>query len=87
MLLDRLEAWMKARGTWTTEHARIAGRACFEMARTLAKTDLNAAGEYHRERQRRGLINLEGPAAPRTYQLVHRLFGFSRAERLATICR
>jgi hypothetical protein len=86
-LVDRLEAWMKTRGSWTPEHARIAGRACFEMARTLAKYDLTAAAEYHRDRERRGLIKLEGPAAPRSYQLAHRLFGFSRAERLATICR
>ena len=86
-LLDTLQAWMQARGLWTAQHARVAGRACFEMARTLATADLAEAGAYHRERAARGLIHLAGPAAPLSYRLAHRLLGFAGAEKLAAARR
>lgn len=86
-LLDALQAWMQARGQWQPEHAVIAGRACFEMARSLAQSDLAAAAVYHRERAARGLIHLTGPAAPRSYRLAHRLLGFAGAEKLAAARR
>ena len=82
-LLDDLHAWMKQRDLWRSEHARTAGRACLEMARTIAKYDVAEAIAYHRERQARGLIYLDGPAAPAVYRLTYRLLGFAAAERLA----
>jgi len=86
-LIDEMRAWLGERGLWTPVHQRIAGRACFEMARTLAKYDPAAAAEYHRERQARQLIHLDGPAAPLSYQLVYRTLGFASAERLAAARR
>jgi GT2 family glycosyltransferase len=86
-LIDALQTWMQERGLWKQEHARIAGRACFEMSRTLAKSDLAEAAVYHRERAARGLIHLAGPAAPRSYKIAHRLLGFARAEKLAAARR
>ena len=86
-LIDTLQTWLTARGAWTEEHRRIAGRACFEMARTIAKYDLAEAAAYHRERCARGLLQLDGPAAPASYRLAHRLLGFTAAEKLAAIRR
>ncbi|MEA3207648.1 MAG: hypothetical protein QOE70_705 [Chthoniobacter sp.] len=86
-LIDDLRSWMQGRGLWTPIHERLAGRACFEMARTLATHDLAAAAAYYRERAARGLIYLAGPAAPRSYRLAHRLFGFTGAEKLAASIR
>ena len=86
-LIDELHTWLTARGAWTGTHRRIAGRACFEMARTLAKFDLAEAAAYHRERRARGLLQLAGPAAPAGYRLAHLLFGFTVAEKLAAVRR
>ena len=86
-LIDSLHDWLSARGAWTEAHRRTAGRACFEMARTIAKYDLAEAAAYHRERCARGLLQLDGPAAPASYRLAHRLLGFTAAEKLAAIRR
>lgn len=86
-LMDALQAWMQSRGLWKAVHARIAGQAFFEMARTLARHDLAEAAAYFRERKERGLIHLAGPAAPRAYRLAHRLLGFTGAEKLAAARR
>ncbi len=84
-LMDDLHRWLRERGGWTAEHQRIAGRACFEMARTLAKSSLADATAYYRERRRSGMIALSGPAAPFTYRAVHALAGFPAAERFARV--
>ena len=86
-LIDTLQAWLTARSAWTEEHRRTAGRACFEMARTIAKFDLAEAATYHRERCACGLLRLDGPAAPAGYRLAHRLLGFTAAEKLAAFRR
>lgn len=86
-LIDELRSWLTERNAWTETHQQIAGRACFEMARTLARTDLRRASAYHRERRARKLIHLAGPAAPRSYRWVHTAAGFSAAERLAAFAR
>jgi hypothetical protein len=86
-LIDELRAWLTERGQWTEEHQRLAGRACFEMARTLAKTDLASSEDYHHARLAKQLIHLEGPAAPRNYRWVYRAAGFSAAERVARVLR
>lgn len=82
-LIDSLHAWMLERGMWKPIHQQIAGRACFEMSRTLAATDLAEGTAYHEERRALGLIYLDGPAAPRRYRLAYRLAGFPFAEKLA----
>jgi GT2 family glycosyltransferase len=82
-LIDDLRQWMMQQNLWTAGHDRIAGRACFEMARTVARYDLDEAAAYHAGRKERGLIHLEGPAAPRAYQLAYRALGFALAEKLA----
>jgi glycosyltransferase involved in cell wall biosynthesis len=86
-LFDQARAWLTEHGRWTNEHARVAGRACFEMARTLAKRDLAEAAAYYAERRAAGLIVLAGPAAPPLYRACHRVLGFIAAERIASALR
>ncbi len=86
-LIDKLHGWLSERGLWTQNHARLAGRACFEMARTLAKEDVLLAAEYHAARVARGMIHLAGPAAPLAYRIAYRTAGFSAAEKLAATRR
>ena len=86
-LIDDLRAWMQSRSLWTAQHNEIAARACFEMARTLARFDLAEARTYHRERKVAGLIQLGGPAAPSVYRLSYLLLGFFGAEKLARVLR
>ena len=87
LLMDHLREWMMAKNLWKPEHAQLAGRACLEMSRTLARFDLAEAAKYHRERRKRGLIHLEGPAAPPSYRWSYRLFGFTNSERIASVLR
>jgi len=75
--------WLRDRGVLTGGDLQLAGRACFEMARTLAKSDPGRAARYYDERKREGLIHLAGPAAPLSYRIAHSLLGFSFAEKLA----
>ena len=86
-LIDELRAWLEESGQWTATHQRAAGRACFEMARTIAKYDMLEAAAYHRDRRTHGMLYLDGPAAPSAYRLAHWLFGFKAAERLAAARR
>jgi glycosyltransferase involved in cell wall biosynthesis len=75
--------WLKSEGRWNPDYQRLAGRSCFEMARTLANEDLTLAIRYYRERKREGLMQPEGPQAPWKYRLALKCLGFSKAERLA----
>jgi hypothetical protein len=86
-LIDSLRDWMIAHDLWRPEHAEVAGRACFEMARTLAKNDIARAAAYYRQRQRAGLIRVTGPAAPASYRFVRSVLGFAGAEKLARALR
>lgn len=86
-LIDAMCEWLKARGHWTEMHRQLAGRACFEMARTLAKYDAVEATAYHRERQALDLVQATGPAAPWPYRLVYHTLGFACAEKLAAARR
>ena len=82
-LLDDAREWLCMRSRWTPAHRKIAGQACFEMARTIARTDLEKAAAYHRERWREHMMEPNGPAAPLNYRAVYRLFGFETAEKVA----
>lgn len=79
--------WLREHCTLTAEHQALAGRACFEMARTLAKLDLAEAARYHDERKIEQLIDVSGPAAPLSYRAAYRTLGFSFAEKLASTLR
>lgn len=82
-LFDRMIEWMRTRGKWREEHRRVAGRICFEMARTWARHDIAAATSYFKKRRDEGLIAMEGPAAPAHYRQLSRLLGFRQTETLA----
>ena len=80
-------ACLRERNRLTDEHRALAGRACFEMARTLAKFDPAGAARYHDARKREQLIRVAGPAAPFAYRTAYHAFGFSFAEKLASTLR
>lgn len=86
-LLDGAKDWLTARGRWTEAHQQIVARACFEMARTIAREDITEGTAYHDERLAKGLIALEGPAAPRSYRWAYGLLGFRAAEKIAALRR
>jgi glycosyltransferase involved in cell wall biosynthesis len=86
-LIDDMCKWLQARGYWTETHRRLAGRACFEMARTIAKYDPAEAAAYHRDRRAHGLMLPVGPAAPLRYRLVYHTLGFASAEKFAAAAR
>jgi len=82
-LIQRFLRWLKHEGRWTPNYQHLAGRSCFEMARTLANEDLSLATSYYRERKREGLMQPEGPQAPWKYSLALKYLGFYPTERLA----
>jgi glycosyltransferase involved in cell wall biosynthesis len=82
-LIDDARAWLTERHRWSALHQRTAARACFEMARTLARNDVDQASAYFSERRTAGLIQPGGPAAPLAYRLAYHVLGFEKAERLA----
>jgi glycosyltransferase involved in cell wall biosynthesis len=86
-LIDTMREWLQGKREWTAQHQALGGRACFEMARTLARTNLGEAVDYYRARRRLGLMLPEGPAAPRAYRIIHKALGFSTAEIIARIFR
>jgi GT2 family glycosyltransferase len=86
-LIDDARAWLAERNRWTPRHQSVASKACFEMARTLARDDLDRAVSYFSERRSAGLMNPSGPAAPLAYRLAYHLLGFEKAERIAAMRR
>jgi glycosyltransferase involved in cell wall biosynthesis len=86
-LIRQFLAWLKSSGRYGPKYRRLAGVACFEMARTLASQDLRRAREYYLARRREGLITIDGPAAPWKYRFALTWLGFSAAEQLAKAAR
>jgi glycosyltransferase involved in cell wall biosynthesis len=86
-LIDYMLEWLNTRGRLTREELLAARQMCFEMGRMLAVTDMFAATEYHLQRSQMGLWKPAGPAAPLHYRVVHRMFGFHFAERVAKYFR
>ena len=82
-LFDTLIEHLAQKNLLAETHRREIGRACFEMSRTFAQHDLAGAAAYHAERKVRGLIHAAGPAAPLSYRIIHSLFGFTVAEKIA----
>lgn len=79
-LIDECCSWLTERNEWSETHQRVAGRACFEMARMLSDVDTAEAAVYHRARRDRGMTPVDGPAEPKRYQMVYRTLGFSLSE-------
>lgn len=86
-LMDKMIAWLREEEQWKEAYAQAAGQAFFEMARTLAKDDLEQAIAYAQERQANGLWVVTGPAAPLKYRIAYRTMGFAGAEKLARRAR
>ena len=87
VLIDKLLAWLKTNGKLTAQHRAAAGQVFFEQARTWARFDLAEAAAYCAERKARGFFAVSGPAAPRSYRVIHGLLGFTAAEKIARMMR
>lgn len=86
-LIDQMISWLRHQTGDHTRMQEVAGQACFEMARTLARTSIASAAVYCKERQQKGLFLPRGPAAPTLFRLAQNCVGFSNAERLASWSR
>jgi glycosyltransferase involved in cell wall biosynthesis len=86
-LIDQFLEWLRASGKSTPKYERLAGRACFGMARTLASKDIRSAAAYYRQRKKGGVMDAAGPSAPWNYRLALKCFGFTTAEGLAKFSR
>jgi len=82
-LIDQFVAWLKESGFLRDHHLEIAGQACFELSRTLARVSIPEAAGYARARMEAGLFRMEGPAAPTRFVQMARLLGYKNAEYLA----
>lgn len=86
-LLDECISWLKREGRMQECYHDAAAQACFEMARTWARYDLDEATNYYRERLKRGMIRCTGPAAPKMFCWIERVLGFNAAEKIAAFRR
>lgn len=86
-LIEQMMQWLTAEKLITPEIEAAAGQVFFEMARTWAKYDLDAATSYQRECRTRGWYLPIGPAAPPAYRTLHKLAGFRWAEKVTAWCR
>ncbi len=86
-LMDEMIAWLQEQGKWKEAYAQAAGQAFFEMARTLARDEVEKASAYAKERQAHGFWLVKGPAAPLKYRMAYRTLGFVGAEKLARRAR
>ena len=86
-LIDEMLEWLDQTGDLTTAHSSAAGQAFFEMARSLAKSDLAVAQDYVTKRIGSGPFRAIGPAAPRQYKLLFSLIGFKATEIVAKLLR
>ncbi|MFK7777461.1 MAG: glycosyltransferase [Gimesia sp.] len=86
-LIDEMLDWLRDNQKLEKETKEAAGQAFFEMARTLAQHDMQAATKYQRKQSNKGIYSPNGPAAPAVYRIVHRFLGFRSAEYTATVKR
>ncbi|MBL4884095.1 MAG: glycosyltransferase [Planctomycetaceae bacterium] len=86
-LIDEMLNWLQDNGNLKKETKQAAGQASFEMARTLAQHDMQAAVGYFSDRQSRGLIKPAGAASSFAYRFVLQFAGFRSAEFTARVTR
>ncbi len=86
-LTDQMLDWLRKRNQLNRARELAAGQACFEIARTWAKTDINRAAKFYRESRRKVRISPRGPAAPLSYRIALAVFGFALTEKIARLQR
>jgi glycosyltransferase involved in cell wall biosynthesis len=80
-LLDEMIDWLRSTGELNAEHLRLAGKACFALARQLAIEHRSAAFTYAEERMQKGLFDVS--MAPLSFRLVSIFLGYRLTETLA----
>lgn len=86
-LIEQMLGFLKSNNLLRENHLKAAGQAMFEMARTLAKFDIWEGTEFAEKWKSEGLFHAEGPAAPKSFQIMMHFFGYSTAEHLAKVTR
>lgn len=86
-LIEQMLGFLKSNNVLRDNHIQAAGQAMFEMARTLSKSDIREGSEFAKKWKSKGLFRADGAAAPKSFQIMMRFFGYSTAERLAKVTR
>jgi GT2 family glycosyltransferase len=84
-LIDEMILWLREHNKLTQSHLEIAGKACFEMARSLYQIDSIDAKKYAIDRVAQNVFNFR--RAPFHFKVLMSLFGFSVTENLASLAR
>jgi hypothetical protein len=82
ILLDEMLDWLKTTGQICIEHKKSAGKACFDLARSIAAEHPEDAFEYAEHRIKKGLFNSR--MAPISFRIAYHIFGYKVAETLAS---
>jgi len=86
-LIEQMLALLDKRGRLNVAAQEAAGQAFFEMARTIACSDLKAGVRYFGARSQVVRLRPSGPAGPPSYRLVYGLLGFRFAELVSRVQR
>jgi glycosyltransferase involved in cell wall biosynthesis len=86
-LIREMLSWLESHGKLLPAHRDAAGQAFFEMARTLATTDISTASQYAKKCRTDRIFNVVGPAAPTIYRMLIPILGFARTEKIAALRR
>lgn len=82
-LQKKMLPWLHSKNN--SDYDKVAGQALFENLRMVSLHDTVLAKELHQELK--SILSIQGPAAPSSYKLFYRLFGFANSERLAKLLR
>jgi glycosyltransferase involved in cell wall biosynthesis len=81
-LLDEMLDWLKTTGQISREHKKLAGKACFDLARCIAAEHPEDAFQYAEDRIQKGLFNSR--IAPISFRIAYYILGYRLAETLAS---
>jgi hypothetical protein len=81
-LLDEMLDWLKTTGQICIEHKKLAGKACFDLARCIAAEHPEDAFQYAEDRIQKGLFNSR--MAPISFRIAYHILGYRLAESLAS---
>jgi glycosyltransferase involved in cell wall biosynthesis len=86
-LIEEMLGWLRQTGKLEDNHLQAAGKACFQLARLYAASDIQAASEYYRKMKQKGIMCPDPGVAPPAYRLLLGVLGFKIAETVARIRR
>ena len=85
-LLARMQFWMSETGVWSNKRKHTLAKVHFDLCRTLAQIDADAAAFLARKMQDQGLWQPSEKVSA-TYRFFCCFFGFQSTERMASFAR